>query len=379
MDCIETSYYKKFRCTADKCPFTCCQQWRISVDDETYKKWKDIPGTASGQESVLSANVGTDCDGRYLVFDENQKCRCLTENGLCSVERRYGQGTTPETCHIFPRIDKKFERRTEHTVTAGCPVVADMMFNEEFRLETAEGKKAETFPGGQMELIRDTIIRLILDRDHSPEEAMMMGYYILLDQREKSGMGQCNTALYTDAGFKRKLTDAVRGAETDAFECMEERNEIFRDLIYDYLKQGLYMQYLEKMEITAEEISGCVDTERMTRDIEAFESWFGKCENFMRNWLANEVFVDLLRCNAGPVDMLKGMQWTALSYAGIKQALFINWINSRRDMTYDNIRDMIVAMVRITGYDEAGIEDYLRRRFKSPVWDWGYFALLSGK
>jgi lysine-N-methylase len=48
-------------------------------------------------------------------------------------------------------------------------------------------------------------------------------------------------------------------------------------------------------------------------------------------------------------------------------------------MTYDKIRDIIVVMARVTGYDDTGIMDYLQRRFKSPVWDWGYFALLSGK
>lgn len=28
-------YYDEFVCTANKCPFTCCREWKIEVDDET--------------------------------------------------------------------------------------------------------------------------------------------------------------------------------------------------------------------------------------------------------------------------------------------------------------------------------------------------------
>ena len=30
------NYYPKFTCTADQCPITCCQEWKISVDDDTH-------------------------------------------------------------------------------------------------------------------------------------------------------------------------------------------------------------------------------------------------------------------------------------------------------------------------------------------------------
>ncbi len=31
---IKTDYYDSFSCSADKCSFTCCQEWNIAVDDE---------------------------------------------------------------------------------------------------------------------------------------------------------------------------------------------------------------------------------------------------------------------------------------------------------------------------------------------------------
>lgn len=39
MQTLYPDYYAQFRCTADKCPITCCQEWKISVDDNTLKRW----------------------------------------------------------------------------------------------------------------------------------------------------------------------------------------------------------------------------------------------------------------------------------------------------------------------------------------------------
>ncbi|WP_300382317.1 hypothetical protein [Clostridium sp.] len=38
---IKIKGYKKFKCTADKCKFTCCKGWDISVDTNTYNKWRE--------------------------------------------------------------------------------------------------------------------------------------------------------------------------------------------------------------------------------------------------------------------------------------------------------------------------------------------------
>ena len=39
---LKISNYHKFRCIADQCTFTCCQEWRIGVDATTLKKWQGL-------------------------------------------------------------------------------------------------------------------------------------------------------------------------------------------------------------------------------------------------------------------------------------------------------------------------------------------------
>ena len=36
----------------------------------------------------------------------------------------------------------------------------------------------------------------------------------------------------------------------------------------------------------------------------------------------------------------------------------------------------IVVLTRMTGYEEEDILEYLENSFQSPIWEWGYFALL---
>ena len=33
--------YDRFKCSADKCKFTCCEGWDINVDEDTFNKWKN--------------------------------------------------------------------------------------------------------------------------------------------------------------------------------------------------------------------------------------------------------------------------------------------------------------------------------------------------
>ena len=46
--------------------------------------------------------------------------------------------------------------------------------------------------------------------------------------------------------------------------------------------------------------------------------------------------------------------------------------------SYEKVREALVIINRMTGYDEEDIYEYLENSFESLLWDWGYFALLAG-
>ena len=75
--------------------------------------------------------------------------------------------------------------------------------------------------------------------------------------------------------------------------------------------------------------------------------------------------------------MLVQMQWMALEYAAVRQSLFLLWLqNGGQELTYEQVRDYLVILMRMTGYDEDDIYEYLENSFEELVWEWGYFALV---
>ena len=59
------------------------------------------------------------------------------------------------------------------------------------------------------------------------------------------------------------------------------------------------------------------------------------------------------------------------------QSLFLLWLqNGGQELTYEQVRDYLVILMRMTGYDEDDIYEYLENSFEELVWEWGYFALV---
>ena len=79
--------------------------------------------------------------------------------------------------------------------------------------------------------------------------------------------------------------------------------------------------------------------------------------------------------------------------ATIRHAVFLHWrlsqgegsfceegisTSCRRGISYEDVRDYMVVVSRMTGYEEDDIYEYLENSFEHIIWDWGYFALICG-
>ena len=51
-------------------------------------------------------------------------------------------------------------------------------------------------------------------------------------------------------------------------------------------------------------------------------------------------------------------------------------LSDEHTLTYNDIRDAIVILTRMTGYDDDDIYEYLENSFESLYWEWGYFAMI---
>ena len=99
----------------------------------------------------------------------------------------------------------------------------------------------------------------------------------------------------------------------------------------------------------------------------------------MRNFLLNEIWSDLLLPDSDLEGMVVQYQWIAMEYSVIRHCIFLHWLLvGQKEIAYDTVRDYIVIICRMMGYDEEDIYEYLENSFEELIWDWGYLALVVG-
>ena len=165
------------------------------------------------------------------------------------------------------------------------------------------------------------------------------------------------------------------------------------DLAENYRREGLYEKYLEPVAQLAEQLSAQGINEEVVKEWQEFEVQFLKYQPLMRRFLLTELYADSLKPEGNLEEMVVQVQWIAMEYATIRHAVFLHWLLSqgegnfceegistscRRGISYEDVRDYMVVVSRMTGYEEDDIYEYLENSFEHIIWDWGYFALICG-
>lgn len=395
---IYPDYYKQFTCIADTCPITCCQEWKIYVDNATKKKWK-----------TLSAPDSMDTDGRklssYITKKEgedvirllpDQRCPFLTENKLCCLVQTYGDSVLSETCTLFPRELHTFSTHKEAALMPCCPAVIDLwqqadtlgfpsypMLSQKVLPQSASQTQAAF-------LLRDHLIRLFSDTKLTAEEALLAAFYFLLEllREERSGK-KLTTALiasYFQKENLQQLLQAIHEMPCVISDLLYECNELLQDLSVNYLQEGLYTAYLSPLMKQAEKLTQLfqeapgVDA-RMASLWKDFMRSFSAYHPLLKKYLANDIYADLLIDEDLSLShMLMRLEWTTLQYTAIRHSLYLQYqAQDTPALSYETVRESIVILTRMTGYEEEDIISYLESSFETLLWDFGYPALIVGQ
>ena len=118
----------------------------------------------------------------------------------------------------------------------------------------------------------------------------------------------------------------------------------------------------------------------MKQSGQAFAEQWAKYRKVLLVFMENELFSDLLMPDGDLESMVVQMQWIAMEYAMIRHSLFLKWMQDGcGHLAYETLRDYMVLITRMTGYEEADIYEYLENSFEELIWEWGYLALITGK
>ncbi len=392
---IRPDYYDRFSCTADQCPITCCQEWKISVDEHTNKCWKKLapPADTIPAKTRLSAYTTFKDGTRVIALNQDHRCPFLSKEKLCKLVLEHGDQVLSETCQVFPRETHTFDTHEEQSLMPCCPAVIDLWKDCETLhfpevsdqwFQTESDRNSAALDGSSDDVsdallfqLRSKLIALMQRSDRTPSQALMESFYILLELYRNDDWNEETLNDYFSESTLTELHKAIFSASPAPEDTIIEDNEILQDLAVNYQKEGLYQSYLNPVLADAEALAEDYGTETLTRQWETFLQSLKGFHPLLKNVLANELFSDLLIPGGDLENMLVQMQWMALEYAAVRQSLFLLWLqNGGQELTYEQVRDYLVILMRMTGYDEDDIYEYLENSFEELVWEWGYFALV---
>lgn len=140
-------YYTKFRCLGGTCPDTCCRDWSVVPDEDALTDYAAAPAPL---RSRISQNLVTDEDGDTCFrLDGQGMCTLLTPEGLCAIQKDWGEEHLCAHCAAYPRFTEEFGCLTETSLAISCPEAAHLLLEApRFTLaEIDDGQADSPFEG----------------------------------------------------------------------------------------------------------------------------------------------------------------------------------------------------------------------------------------
>lgn len=127
MKVLKPFYYDDFKCIGGECIDNCCgNNWRIDIDEKTYKKYKKLKGEWGKKinNNISRKRSNPNCLQYGKINLKNNKCSLLSEDGLCTIHGSLGEDYLCNTCRVYPREIRKYGEIYERNLSISCPEVA---------------------------------------------------------------------------------------------------------------------------------------------------------------------------------------------------------------------------------------------------------------
>ncbi|MEE2695410.1 MAG: flagellin lysine-N-methylase [Pseudomonadota bacterium] len=141
---IVPRYYEKFKCIGSECPETCCEGWRISMDEGAYKKYQaldnnKLKNTAKKYIKKYPSEVEDQVKGYFAYIElKDGTCPFLGKDRLCKVQKECGSDFLSKTCAEYPRKVSVYPKKNTRSLNLGCPESARLILCDSNSMELIE-------------------------------------------------------------------------------------------------------------------------------------------------------------------------------------------------------------------------------------------------
>ncbi|WP_459478915.1 flagellin lysine-N-methylase [Clostridium saccharoperbutylacetonicum] len=374
IDILKTTNYDKFKCTADKCKFTCCEGWDVSVDADTYNKWE------KGKCSEILKNIKVKKSGdsvSYSIAKENHEtCPFLDMKGLCGIVKEHGEEYISLICHTFPRVENKFEDRREFSLSCACPEAVEIISGLSGKINIFSDNKKAT-KNNLLELkVRDTLVNIVQQDNFLLEEKLLVCFQMLLDILEDEELSEDGLEeeleKYEDSKYLQEIIGMCKEIDSDINESVEEINYLLLDITKNYKEVSSFELLLKDISNFAE----AVKVENLSAMWKEYKILFEQHGEFAENWIVSDI---ISSCISDDIEeLIISFELIILEYLMVRYAVFLKYcINNNKEIEIQDIKDYIVTFSRIIGNNSEAVTEFLRDGFEDPILEIGYLCFIS--
>lgn len=368
--------YDKFKCTADKCKFTCCGGWDINVDENTFNKWKSDEGKFKYILKNLKVKDSND-DKQYLIDkDTYDICPFLDENRLCEIVKNHGEECISLTCQSFPRIKNVRKDRSEFSLSCACPEVVEIISNINGEVNMINEDGNEYLDASLEFKLRETLVNIIKNNELLLEYKLIICFQLLLTILENRHINERKLLTeideYKNKEYIKELKAMYSKMNLNTDESMEEINNLFIDIVDNYREVSVLEEVLEDISTFAE----VIDIEYLCEQWDDYKELFEKHNRLLENCIISKV---LGICNSDDIEeMVLSFQLIILEYLLIRYAGFLKYCISENEvLEIEGIKEYIVVFSRIIGNNSEAVIEFINEGFEAEILDIGYICFIS--
>ena len=370
--------YEKFKCTADKCKFTCCKGWDINVDIDTYNKWRE-----NDNLNYLLDNVRfkkSDGNNTYLIKKQTKgTCPLLSNEGLCNIVIDHGDEYLSLTCQNFPRLENTFEDVKELTLSCSCPEVVNIISDMKEKISIDFNDSFSYIEDLGSLKIRESLVNIIQKEDISIENKIILSYDMLLNILDSDDLTYEGLIDFLDnyklKGYINEELSKYKDYEnTDTTKYLKEINSLFIDIIENYKNVPIFEEALKDIYKFTKDKE--VDTEKAFKEWKVFKDLFKDYDNLIENFIVSKV---LSNCISDDIEeMIISFEMIILEYLLVRYAVFLRYcINAKKEIYIEDIKDYIVVFSRIIGNNTDAVIEFLLDSFKNEILEFDYMCYLT--
>ncbi|MBS4840281.1 MULTISPECIES: flagellin lysine-N-methylase [Clostridium] len=371
MNVLKPFYYDKFECIGEKCKDSCCLGWNVFIDKKTFNQYKKISGPFKKElNDGVSRNRKDSNELHYGKINlEQGRCKFLNDRNLCDIYINLGENYLCNTCKQYPRLLYKFGEVYEKTLNLSCPEVARILVetNEIFSFDMNNEILNETEKQyiQKYNYNKDLYNLLWEGRSLSIEVAQFreidiwkrLVFIKIIEERLQENIEnkKYDNVSYIIEECRQMATSYERISSLDNLEKVTEVKIQFisillRRKINERESNKTFLGLMEQFEQLTNNI------EKFNQLEEEFNSYFEKYEYVLESYIVYSLYNNYMKALVNE-DLNKCILILILSYSTIKILLMARWKSNNKNLSNDDIVDVLYSFSRVTEHNNVFMQD----------------------